>query len=178
MSRRVVPVPCRARAVVLALALGAAALPAAAQEPCKVNPATLWYSPGFAQLVVAPDGRTVHVAGQVAQDSAGQLVGVGDFRQQARQVFANLGLALAAVDADWRHVVKWTIYLTDLAHVPALREERLAVLGSVAPPASTLVQVVSLYRPELLLEIEAVVAAPTALDCRALRARERPAPAR
>jgi enamine deaminase RidA (YjgF/YER057c/UK114 family) len=146
-----------------------------AQGPCKVNPATLAFSPGYAQLVVAPDRRTVHVAGQVAQDSTGVLVGAGDATAQVRAVFANLRRALDAVGAGWGDVLSWTIYVTSPDVVPAFRQVRLEVLAGIAPPAATLVQVQALARADWLVEVEAVVAAPRPLVCAALKQLERPA---
>jgi enamine deaminase RidA (YjgF/YER057c/UK114 family) len=106
--------------------------------------------------VVAPDGRTVYIAGQVAVDSAGRLVGGTDFRAQAEQVFANLQQALESVGAGFGDVAKTTIFVTDMSQLPALREVRAKYLDPDRPPASTLVQVAGLARPELLLEVEAV----------------------
>lgn len=150
-----------------------AAAPLRAQAVCKVNPATLAYSPGYAQLVVAPDRRTVHVAGQTAQDSTGAPLGGTDAAAQVRAVFGNLRRALDAVGASWGDVMTWTIYVTSPEVVPAFRQVRLEVLAGVAPPAATLVQVSALARPDWLVEVDAVIAAPRPLDCSALKRRER-----
>jgi enamine deaminase RidA (YjgF/YER057c/UK114 family) len=106
--------------------------------------------------VVAPDGRTVYIAGQIALDSAGRVVGGRDFRAQAEQVFANLERALASVGAGFGDLVKTTTFVTDMSQLTALRDVRAKYLDPDRPPASTLVQVARLARPELLLEIEAV----------------------
>jgi enamine deaminase RidA (YjgF/YER057c/UK114 family) len=110
---------------------------------------------GYTHVVVAPDRRTVYIAGQVAFDSSGKLVGGDDFRAQAEQVFANLRRALASVGASFGDVVKTTTLITDRQNVPILREVRNRYLDPKQPPASTLI-VAGLVRPELLLEIEAV----------------------
>ena len=70
--------------------------------------------------------------------------------------------------------MKWNYYITDASRVTIVREVRDRLLNGVAPPASTLVEVKGLFRPELQIEIEAVAVAPRALDCQALRRRERP----
>ena len=57
--------------------------------------------------------------------------------------------------ATFGDVVKLTYYVTDMAHMPAIRAVRDEVIGAKQLPASTAVQVVALVRPELLLEIEA-----------------------
>ncbi len=106
--------------------------------------------------VVTGSGRLVAVSGQVALDERGEVVGVGDPAAQARQVFENLRRCLAAAGAGFGDVVKLTYYLTDVAHLPAIRAVRDELLGADRLPASTAVQVVALVRPELLLEVEAL----------------------
>jgi reactive intermediate/imine deaminase len=125
-----------------------------------VNPPTLPTLPGFTQVVIAPAGRTIHISGQIALDASGAIVGPGDFRAQARQVFENLKAALAAGGATFADVVKITIFVLDMANLPALREIRDQYVNTAQPPASTAVQVSRLAREEFLLEIEAVAALP------------------
>ncbi|MFC9650378.1 RidA family protein [Streptomyces sp. NPDC056937] len=105
--------------------------------------------------VVWGTGRFVAVSGQCAFDEEGALVGEGDPAAQARQVFQNLRRCLAAAGASFDDVVKLTYFVTDVAHLPAIREARDAVIDTARPPASSAVQVSALFRPELLLEIEA-----------------------
>src|SRR5579862_6216847 len=104
-----------------------------------LNPPTLAPTPGYSQVVRVSGGRTIFLAGQVALDASRTLVGRGDFRTQATQVFANLRAALAAAGADFSHVVKLNIYLLDRANLPILREVRDQFVNTAAPPASTLV---------------------------------------
>ncbi|MFD8596656.1 RidA family protein [Kitasatospora sp. NPDC059646] len=106
--------------------------------------------------VVTGAGRLVQVSGQVALDEHGEVVGEGDPLAQARQVFANLGRCLAAAGAGFADVVKLTVFVTDIAHLAAVREARGAHLDPARLPASSAVQVVALFRPELLMEIEAL----------------------
>lgn len=121
-----------------------------------INPPSLAKPTGYTHVVVAPDGRTVYVAGQVALDSTGQLVGRGDFRRQADQVFRNLQRALASVGGTLGDMAKTTTFITDPKHIPALREVRSKHLDLKNSPASTLLVVSSLALPEFLIEIEAV----------------------
>jgi len=121
-----------------------------------VNPPGLAPPTGYTHVVVAPDRRTVYIAGQVAYDSAGRVVGAGDFKAQVEQVFANLKQALASVGGTFQDVVKTTTFVTDLTQLAMLREVRARYLDAARPPASTLVQVRGLVQPELLIEIEAV----------------------
>jgi reactive intermediate/imine deaminase len=99
--------------------------------------------------------KTIYISGQIAFDKAGTLVGAGDMKAQAEQVFANLEAALKAAGATFSDVVKMNTYVTDMAKAPAVREVRARYFGEVTP-ASTLVQVVALARPELMLEIEVI----------------------
>jgi enamine deaminase RidA (YjgF/YER057c/UK114 family) len=110
--------------------------------------------------VVTGTGRLVAVSGQVAFDSDGKVVGEGDPAAQAGQVFENLRRCLAAAGAGFEHVVKFTFYVTDVAHLPAVREARDRYIDTARPPASTAVQVAALFRPELLLEVEALALVP------------------
>jgi enamine deaminase RidA (YjgF/YER057c/UK114 family) len=138
------------------LASGSAAQ---AQTPGRqfINPPGLTRPTGYTHVVVSADHRTAYVAGQVAFDSTGKVVGVGDFQAQAEQVFTNLRRALASVGASFEDVVKTTTFITDLKNLAALREIRARYFDAAHPPASTLVPVMTLARPDLLLEIEAVV---------------------
>lgn len=105
--------------------------------------------------VVTGSGRLIAVSGQVALDEHGGLVGEGDPEAQARQVFENLRRCLASAGATFSDVVKLTYYVTDVAHMPAIRAVRDEFVAADQRPASTAVQVAGLVRPELLLEIEA-----------------------
>lgn len=137
--------------------------PAAGQEaPRFVNPAGLPTPNGFSHVVDVPPGQhLIFVAGQVPVDSTGRLVGPGDFRAQARQVFENLRVALDAGGATFKDVVKVTLFLRDLDSLSVLREVRDQYFNPAAPPASSLVEVQALLREEFLLEVEAIAVIPT-----------------
>lgn len=122
-----------------------------------INPATLPTPPGYSQLaVLSGTGALIVVAGQVALDADGAVVGPGDFALQATQVFRNLVAALEAAGATPRHLVKLTTFVTDLSHLADFRRVRDQFLDPAHPPASTLVQVSRLFRPEFLIEVEAL----------------------
>ena len=127
----------------------------------RTNPPALSTPTGYTHVVeVTGPAKTVYVAGQIAFDKEGKLVGAGDMAAQAEQVFKNLQAALETAGAKFSDVVKMNTYITDMSKAPAVREVRARYFGQTAP-ASTLVQVSALARPELMLEIEviAVVAA-------------------
>ncbi len=117
-------------------------------------------SPQYSHVVWGT-GRFVAVSGQCSFDEEGEVVGAGDAAAQARQVFENLRRCLAAAGAGFDDVVKLTYFVTDMAHMPAVRAARDEVIAPDRLPASTAVQVSALVRPELLLEIEAFAVLPT-----------------
>ena len=121
-----------------------------------INPQTLHQPNGYSQVVEVVAGRPVYIAGQVALDPDGALVGPGDVRAQARQVFRNLRAALEAVGAGFEQVVKLNYYLVDAAQLPAVREVRDEFINTRQPPASTAVEVRRLVREDLLIEVDAV----------------------
>jgi enamine deaminase RidA (YjgF/YER057c/UK114 family) len=121
------------------------------------NPETMHAPRGYSHVAEVPPGsRMVFIAGQVALDKSGALVGPGDFRAQATQVFENLRLALADVGVTFKDVVKLNYYLIDVEQAPIVREVRNGYLDTAAPPVSTLVEVRRLFRDDVLLEVEAV----------------------
>ncbi|GJF24420.1 RidA family protein [Streptomyces sp. HO565] len=105
--------------------------------------------------VVLGTGRFVAVSGQLALDEDGTLVGEGDAAAQARQVFENLRRCLSAAGAGFDDVVKLTFFVTDMAHMSAIRAARAEHIPDDRLPAASAVQVASLVRPEFLMEIEA-----------------------
>ncbi|MGW3077671.1 MULTISPECIES: RidA family protein [unclassified Kitasatospora] len=119
-------------------------------EPPGVAPGT-----GYTQ-VVHGSGRIVQVSGQVAFDEHRNLVGAGDPKAQARQIFENLRRCLAAAGAGFDDVVKLTYFMTDISYISAIREARDECLGSGPLPASSAMQVAALFLPEVLIEIEAM----------------------
>ena len=121
-----------------------------------LSPDTLSPPFGYSHVVDAPASRIVYVSGQVPLDTEGQLVGVGDFEAQVRQVFANLTAALEAVGVAWSDVVKLNYFLVDVSQVASVRAIRDEYVDMERPPASTLVEVSRLFRDDVLIEIEAV----------------------
>ncbi len=119
----------------------------------RLNPSTVHTPAGYSHAVKV--GGTVYVSGQVAVAPDGSLVGLDDAALQVEQVYSNLKAVLTAAGASLRDVVKVTTFLTRPEDIPALRDARERHLSD-APPASSMVVVSRLARPELLVEIEAV----------------------
>ena len=128
-----------------------------AQDIQRINPPGLSTSPAYSHVVTARPGTVIWVAGQVAQNAKGEVVGKGDLKAQLNQVWENLKLALAAGGAAFKDVVKINTYVVN--YRPSMRDDlraaRLRFMGSTQPPpASTLVGVQSLASDDWLVEIE------------------------
>lgn len=126
-----------------------------------LNPKAL-FDPRFFTHAVAVEGAgaLVFVSGQVSYDRDGIVVGKGDMRAQAEQVFASLAHGLKAAGAGWRDVVKMNGYMVGLTpeRLNLYREVRSRYLDPKAMPASTLVGVERLVHEDLLLEVEVIAA--------------------
>ena len=124
-----------------------------------MNPAAIAKPGGYSHVVeITGPGRIVYIAGQLGIKPDGTVA--GDFRAQAVQAFENLKAALAAVGASFDDVVKLNNYLTDIKHLPMLREVRTGYLNRATPPASTTVAVPALARDGALYEIDAIAVLP------------------
>jgi enamine deaminase RidA (YjgF/YER057c/UK114 family) len=123
-----------------------------------INPPTLATPRGYTHAVTASGGKMVFIAGQVAWDAKGEIVGKGDLRAQATQAYENLKAALAAAGATTADIVKMNTYVVNFksADLPVIREVRAKFFPQENLPASTLVGVQALAMDELLIEIEAI----------------------
>lgn len=100
-------------------------------------------------------GDFIILSGQAALNEQGEIVGVNDFDAQAHQVFHNLKTLLALEGSSLDHVVKVTIFLTDMSYFSRIVELRKQYF-SPPYPADTIVEVQALALPELMIEIEAI----------------------
>lgn len=125
-----------------------------------INPDDLSTPQAYTHVIAATGSRLVFVAGQVADDSQGNLVGAGDLAAQARQAFANVGRALAAGGAQPEQVTKITIFVVRYRPecLPAIEDGRVALFGDHRP-ADSLVGVEALSDPGYLIEVEAIAVA-------------------
>ena len=127
-----------------------------------LNPTTLHATRGYSHVVeTTSPSRTIYLAGQLGRTADGAFAGApGDFRAQAVQCFENVKTALAAVGADFRHVVKLTNYFVDIAHLPIYLEVRDRYVDTAAPPASTAIQIAKLAHEGGLFELDAIAVVP------------------
>jgi enamine deaminase RidA (YjgF/YER057c/UK114 family) len=126
-----------------------------------LNPKEIFKSPHFTHSVaVQGAAKLVYVSGQVSYDRDGFVVGKGDMRAQAEQVFKSLAHNLKAAGAGWGDVVKLNGYMVNLngESVNQYREVRSRYLDPKQLPASTLVGVERLVHDDLLLEVEVIAA--------------------
>jgi len=111
----------------------------------------------YTQIVTSTGATTIHIAGQVAFDTEGNVVGVGDFKAQVTKTFDNLRLALEAAGAGVKDLVRMRYFIVN--YNPDCLEDMVpamaAFFGDVPAPASTLLGVAALYTPELMIEIDA-----------------------
>jgi 2-iminobutanoate/2-iminopropanoate deaminase len=112
----------------------------------------------YSHVVVADGKRLIFVAGQLARDREGNVVGKGDMRAQMRQVGENIKAALEAAGASLGDLVKTTTYVTDIEEFFRHVDVRMEYLGA-ALPTSTTVEVRRLAHPDFLVEVEAMAIA-------------------
>jgi enamine deaminase RidA (YjgF/YER057c/UK114 family) len=108
----------------------------------------------YSHVVVVAGRRTIFIAGQLARDRDGNVVGKGDMRAQIRQVGENLKAALAAAGATLNDLVKTTTYVTDIDEFFKHVDVRMEYFGAL--PTSTTVEVRRLAHPDFMVEIDAI----------------------
>ena len=121
-----------------------------------INPKDLPIPQTYSQVVVATGSKLVFISGQEPEDLHGKLVGRGDLAAQARQVFANLGRALAAAGAAPAQVTRITIYVVNYNRdecLPIIEQARVGLFGD-HKPADVVLGVASLS-PDYLIEVDA-----------------------
>ena len=101
-------------------------------------------------------GDTLYIAGQVAFDEQNRVVGIGDPRRQAEQVWRNIRLAVEASGGTLADIIKITVFLQDIRHAGAEISVREGLFTPGRFPICTLVQVANLGLPDLLMEVDAV----------------------
>lgn len=122
----------------------------------KHNPAALAPGTGYSHgIELPPEARLLYIAGQLGVTSDGKFG--ADIASQADQAWRNLGAVLQSAGMGYEDIVKVNHYLVRAADIAVYREIRARYLGSHTP-ASTLLVISALARPEALIEVEAVAA--------------------
>jgi enamine deaminase RidA (YjgF/YER057c/UK114 family) len=128
-----------------------------------VNPEVLGKPMGqYSQLTRVKASEFLFIAGQLAGDKDGNIVGVDDFNAQCQQVFANIEAALRSQDAGWANVVQFTTYLVHSQDIPKFMAYRLRefprMFKSGVYPPNTLLIVDRLVQEPFLVEVQTVAA--------------------
>ena len=125
-------------------------------QPPGVNVRMQQGKPAYSHVVaVTGPGKTVYIAGQLARDLEGNIVGPGDMRAQMEQTFKNLDACLKTAGASWADVVKTNTYVTDFDEFQKCADVRMRYFG-VASPTSTTIQISRLAQAEAMVEIEMI----------------------
>ena len=118
----------------------------------------------YSAVVQANCSRVAYLAGQVALNADGELVGAGDVAAHTKQVFQNLGAALEGIGASFSDVLEFTSYLVGREAVQPFIAARSEIFPTLFPngdyPANTLLVISGLVREDLLVEVKAVAALP------------------
>ena len=128
-----------------------------------INPDTLGKPLGqYSHMTRVKASEFLFIAGQVAVDRDGKLVGGDDFDAQCVQTFANIGAALKSAGAGFGNIVEFTTYLVHSQDIPKfmayrLREFPKLFAGGAYPP-NTLLMVDRLVQEHFLIEVQAVAA--------------------
>jgi 2-iminobutanoate/2-iminopropanoate deaminase len=109
----------------------------------------------YSHVVIASGQSLVFIAGQLARDGEGRIIGKDDMGAQIRQVGENLRIALEAAGLGLKDLVKTTTYVTDIDEFFKHPEVRNGIFGQ-ALPTSTTVEVRRLSHPDLMVEVEAM----------------------
>ena len=128
-----------------------------------LNPDSLGKAPAqYSHITRVKASEFLFIAGQVARDKAGNLVGSDDFESQCAQVFINIEAALKAAGAGWKNVVQFTTYIVRSQDIPKLRNFRAGEFPKMFPdgvfPPNTLVVVDRLAEEAFLIEVQTIAA--------------------
>ena len=128
-----------------------------------VNPESMGKPLGqYSQITRVKASETLYIAGQLATDPGGKVVGADDFDAQCAQVFANIGAALASCGAGWGNVVQFTTYLVHSQDIPKFMQYRQRAFPGMfkdgAYPPNTLLMVDRLVQEPFLVEVQTIAA--------------------
>lgn len=127
-----------------------------------INRPDVWRTPGFPmnQGVVEPEGRRVHLTGQVAWDADFNVLHPGDAEGQTHAALDNIASVLEAVGGTLDDVVSIITYFVRAEDKAAISRARKARLSPASGPAATGIQVAGLWDPDLLVELAAIAVVP------------------
>jgi enamine deaminase RidA (YjgF/YER057c/UK114 family) len=116
----------------------------------------------YSQITRVKASEFIYIAGQLAANRDGQIVGADDFDEQCVQVFANIETALKSVGAGWGNVVEFTTYLVHSQDIPKFMTYRKREFPKFFPdgayPPNTLLMVDRLVQEPFLVEVKTIAA--------------------
>lgn len=125
-----------------------------------LQPTDMWARVENGNLLYVPvvtvhgaDHAHIYLAGQMAREPGGAIVGIGDMRAQLRKTCENIGKGLAYAGATFDDVVRATTYVTDIEEYYRVSDERFKFFTNKRP-ASVLIQVSRLGHRDAIVEIE------------------------
>lgn len=126
------------------------------------NPSGIWAPNGraFNQGVIQPEGKVIHVTGQVAWDENSNVVGADDAAAQLEKSLDNVRIILDQAGGTLTDIVSMTIYFLNRDDLPAIQQTRARAFPAATAPASILIQVAGLVIPELLVEVVPIAVIP------------------
>lgn len=126
------------------------------------NPKGSWQSPNFPfhHAVVEPEGKRVHISGQVAWDENRNIIGIGDAGEQTKFAIASIENILASLGGNLADIISVNVFYTNQSDYQAICDARNDCFTLEHGPASTAVRVAGLVDPELLIEISAIAVIP------------------
>ena len=128
----------------------------------RINPNNVWADNEFPfnQAVVEPEGKRVHLTGQVAWDRNGKVIGRNDAKKQTECAIDNIVKVLAELGGTLDDIVSMTMYYVRDKDLPYIQSERIRRFKKPTGPAVTGVRVAALVDPELLVELTAIAVIP------------------
>jgi enamine deaminase RidA (YjgF/YER057c/UK114 family) len=128
----------------------------------RINPNNVWADNEFPfnQAVVEPEGKRVHLTGQVAWDLNGKVIGRNDAKKQTECAIDNIVKVLAELGGTLDDIVSMTMYYVRDKDLPYIQSERIRRFKKPTGPAVTGVRVAALVDPELLVELTAIAVIP------------------
>ena len=129
----------------------------------RLNPDGMWPSPDFPfhHCVVEPEGKRIHISGQVAWDENRNVVGVGDAKLQTKHALASIEKVLKSVNGSLDDIISVNVFYTDQSDYSAICNARIEAFSLEHGPASTAIRVAGLVDENLLVEISAIAVIPT-----------------
>lgn len=129
----------------------------------RFNPPTGWpqFGRAFNHGVIQPEGKVLHITGQVAWDSEANLIGEGNCERKMHQSFDNVEYILRAVGGIFEDIVSLTIFFLNPSDLPAIQKVRAEKIAPEVAPASIIIQTPGLVVPELLVELVPIAVIPS-----------------